>query len=354
MPHINNSNDSKEQSRSKWIYVRWFILRAVLVLYDIIAVNAAYLLALFTRFYVAKEFHDAAARYIPAYIQYAPIYTVFCVIVFIFYRLYSGMWKYAGLHDLNRVLNANAVCFAGHVAGTLLFGIRMPISFYAIGAVVQLCLITVSRFFYRLLVVEKKMLFDNGTVAANAMIVGVSSTARSALRAMERESAVRPVCMVDYKNQSFGLFFDGLPVVNGVDDLAAAIEKYHVQLVLLASTVMPQQIRAQVQETCAQCGVECQDYAGYFQNTGAEITLKSLAERCTGPVEISLHGSKRRFEDGEQAVAGIIGKYAVKSISAKDGELLIELADKNVVQNDLNEEWVKNQEKETGEEISFF
>ena len=55
----------EENRKSKWIYVRWFAIRFLLVVYDIIAVNAACYLALLTRFYVAKQFHSAAAP-IPA------------------------------------------------------------------------------------------------------------------------------------------------------------------------------------------------------------------------------------------------------------------------------------------------
>ena len=54
----------EENRKSKWIYVRWFAIRFFLVVYDIIAVNAACYLALLTRFYVAKQFHSAAA-YLP-------------------------------------------------------------------------------------------------------------------------------------------------------------------------------------------------------------------------------------------------------------------------------------------------
>ena len=40
----------EENRKSKWIYVRWFAIRFLLVVYDIIAVNAACYLALLTRF----------------------------------------------------------------------------------------------------------------------------------------------------------------------------------------------------------------------------------------------------------------------------------------------------------------
>ena len=140
---------------SRWIYVRWILIRFALVVYDILAISAAHFLALVIRFYVAKQFHSVAGYYIEAYSRYAVWYTAFCLVVFCFFKLYSGIWKHAGFNDLNRIFLASAVCLAAHVVGTLLFSMRMPITFYCIGAALQFCLITASRFSYRLILMEK-------------------------------------------------------------------------------------------------------------------------------------------------------------------------------------------------------
>lgn len=346
---------SERKWKIKWIYVRWFVIRFVLVVYDILAVNAAAFLALLTRFYVAKEFHSAAAPYIEAYTQYAPYYTVFCLIVFGFFKLYSGIWKYAGFNDLNRIVGASVICFIGHVAGTLLFVMRMPISFYCLQAFIQLCLITASRFSYRLLLMEKAKVAGSGKNAAiNVMVVGTGGTGKVVLQELEREKTVRPVCALSYQGTDFGSLLNGVPVVNGVENLKAAIEKYRVNYVIIASTVMPQEVRDTVKSLCAQVQVEVQDYSGFFQRVGSGITLKELAQCAGGPVELVIHAERRRYESCEQALLDTAGRYVVKSVAARGDTLVIELTDHSVEQNDLNAEWVKNQEAETGEAISFF
>lgn len=347
---------SETNGHSKWIYVRWFILRFILVVYDILAVNASFYLALLTRFYVAKEFHSVAAQYIEAYHQYAPYYTAFCLIIFACFKLYSGMWKYAGFNDLNRILGANLVCFAVHIAGTVLFAKRMPITFYCIGAVIQFCLIAASRFSYRLLLAEKDKVFNGNKYATiNAMVVGADATGKMVLKILERESTIRPVCVLNYKGAGFSSLLDGVPVVNGVDNLKNAVKKYRVNFVIIASTVMPQETREKVKELCKAENLEVQDYSGFFhQSIGSSITLRGLAEYVDGPVELVINGIHQKYVDGEQALLNTAGRYVVKSISAKADTLVIELTDHSVVQNDLNAAWVKNQEKETGEAISFF
>ncbi len=339
---------------NRWVYVRWFVIRFVLVVYDILAVNAAHYLALVIRFYVAREFHSVAAYYIEAYSQYALWYTVFCLAVFCFFKLYSSIWKYAGFNDLNRILFASFVCIAAHVGGTLLFAMRMPITFYCIGAALQFCLIAASRFSYRLFLVEKNKVFSNKDAQIHAMVVGTGGTAQTVIRELERESDIRLMCVLNYQKVGLGSLFDGIPVIDDVDNLKAAVEKYQINYVIIASASMPQETRSRIKELCKQINVEAQDYSGFFLSTGSHIMFRNLAECTDGPVELVIQGKHRKYPDGKQALRNIAGRYIVKSVWAETDVLMIELDDYSVVQNDLNADWVKAQEKETGEEISFF
>ena len=97
-----------------------------IILLDIISVNAAYFLALLVRFFVGGKFY-ASLRELPyIYSRFAPYYTVICLIVFFLFRLYGGMWKYAGLNDINRIVIACSITAVIQVIGTLLFVQRMP------------------------------------------------------------------------------------------------------------------------------------------------------------------------------------------------------------------------------------
>ena len=103
---------------------RWG-LKLALVLFDVFAVNFSYYLALLLRFYVNHEFHMAGNLFLPLFLKFAPYYTVCCLLVFAAFKLYSGMWKYAGVNDVNRVAQANLITFLIQVIGTMLFMRRM-------------------------------------------------------------------------------------------------------------------------------------------------------------------------------------------------------------------------------------
>ncbi len=130
----------------------------LIVVLDIIAVNAGYLLALYARFYgftvVGKLFYS----YLSAFWHFAPFYTIICIIVFHFFGLYKGTWKYAGLNDLNRVIVASAVTCVVQVLGTIIFVKRMPLTYYIVGTMFQFFFVGAVRMGYRIFLMEKAKL----------------------------------------------------------------------------------------------------------------------------------------------------------------------------------------------------
>lgn len=345
------------EKKHKFVYSRWFFVRLAMVLFDIFAVNFAYFIALIIRFYVNFEINEWAVRFIPAFRAFAPWYTVCCLVIFGAFKLYNNRWKYAGLNDLNRILLANLATFVVQVAGSMVFVLRMPVTYYVIGAVIQFCMIAASRFSYRLFLMERSRVRSRrNATSIPVMIVGVGETSHLVRRHLENdgENAARPVCLLDFRGEEFGNMMEGMPVISGVDKLADAIKKYSVECVILADSTMPTDVRKAVREICGEMNVEVQDFAGFFQESRGAVTLRNLMEYAKGEVELVVNGKSQSFANGEQAVMSVIGKYVVKSVAARENRLVVELQKDILVPNDVKEGWVQNYEKETGEDISFF
>ena len=214
-------------NQRKIMYIRWFLLRLALVAFDIVAVNFSYFIALVIRFYVNFEFNVWAERYIPAFLRFAPYYTVCCLVIFWLFKLYNSRWKYAGLNDLNRILLACLLTCVVQVVGSVVFVLRMPITYYAIGAVIQFVLIAASRFSYRLFLLERsRVRVRRNATSIPVMIVGVGETSHIVRRHLERdaENAAHPVCLVDFRCEGFGDMLEGMPVIRGMDRIPDAIK----------------------------------------------------------------------------------------------------------------------------------
>jgi FlaA1/EpsC-like NDP-sugar epimerase len=341
----------------KYIYIRWLFLRLALVVYDILAVNAAYFLALVVRFYVNSEFNVWAVKYIPAFWEFSPYYTVCALVVFGLLGLYNSLWKYASLSDMNRILLASAITCVIHIVGTLTFVQRMPITYYAFGAAFQFVMISASRFSYRLLIIERdKFAKRRKKESVNVMVVGVGESSRTVLKHFDRDpnSIARPVCVIDFSNTEFQGVLAGVPVIRGIENIESAVQKYQVDRVLLADSIMPAEVRREVREICREIDLSVQDFSSYFQSTPSRIPLHSLLEYVEGPFWIKAEDRLTRFEFSDQALAALQGKYIVSAIRSHDGEPCFVLIKDVLLPNDIQEEWVQDYQKNTGEDVSFF
>lgn len=318
------------ERKKKMRITRSNMVRIALVLFDAVAVNLSYYFALVIRFYVNFEFNEWAVKYIPAFWEFVPYYTVFCLIIFWRFHLYSRRWQYASMEDMNRILIANIVTCAGHIAGTLIITLRMPITYYAIGAITQFALIAASRLSYRLVTMEierSKARKRSDELLKKVMVVGVGETAHQVLRHMERDldGAMKPACLVDFRSDGYGSMMEGVPVIGGVEAIAEAVKTYSVESVILADTAMPGVVRKRVREICDELGMEVQDYVGYFQESWGSMTLSNMVTYISSEVELIINGVHRRCASGKQAAQYITERHAVKAMYAQDNRLVIEL-----------------------------
>ena len=319
-----------------------------IVLLDIIAVNAAYFLALLVRFYVNFEFRDVAKDYyLPAFLQFAPIYTVLCFLVFVAFKLYGGMWRFAGINDMNRIIGASVVTAIIQIIGTTFiftpekYG-HMPITYYVIGAILQFFFISLIRFGYRILLVEKKKVNNRKTPTVPSIIIGAGETARKAIHHLE-DTPFRATIMIDEK--SAGKTLDGIPIkAEFAENLAS------VRAAFIADPNLSADKRKEIKEKCDEAGIELQDYTGYLSNLGGRIPVSSLLELVKSKIILVIDGKEQEFCSGEEALKSLKNRYDIKAIS----NAKVELVKPSSVAYVGYDAWAQQHKEQTGEDVSFF
>src|SRR5699024_5620423 len=103
----------------------------ILLIYDIIASNMSYFLALWLRFDL--HFSETPKRYLLPFVRFVPLYTVFLVITFYILRLYRSLWRYASFGELNRIIASTLITTVFHIVGITILYTVMPVSYYLIG-----------------------------------------------------------------------------------------------------------------------------------------------------------------------------------------------------------------------------
>lgn len=317
-----------------------------IVLLDILAVNAAYFLALMIRFYVNFEFRPSVGYYLTDWLRFTPFYTVICILVFFLFRLYGGMWRYAGISDMNRIIGANAVTVAVQVLGTMTmlgFARRMPLTYYVIGAVLQFLFVALIRFAYRMLLVEKKRISRRKTAAVSAAVVGSGETAKRAVRFLEENGDIRIRAILDPAGD--GKSLDGVPVFADPEEALR-----EVQVVYLADVAMSGERRREIRRLAEGKSLRVQDVTGYLANLGGRLSLTALLDLAEGPVVLCAQGKETRYENGRAALEAVTGRQAVLALR----NLTVDLGTPEDAGVAGDESWAKQHQEETGEEISFF
>ena len=304
------------------------------VLLDMLAFVLSYLMTLYIRLYVNGVFRDGA-YYLDFFWKFVPFYAVAAFVVFALLRLYGGIWQYAGLHDLNRLISANMITAALHVGISMLvisllpdnvrMASRMPTSYYIIGAVIQFLFTASIRFFNRFFQEEKRRISKRNALAV--MLVGTGETAKTVRRHLEEDSdsGVRVVCIYTYKDSEVGSLLDGVPAVGRLEQFKDHIEKFQVKRVILADPFLPMSIRERIRSICQTSDIEIQDFSGFLRYDGASLSFRKLMERVDGKVIILEDGKITRYENGEQALMSVVDKHDVKSISVRENCIFVEL-----------------------------
>jgi FlaA1/EpsC-like NDP-sugar epimerase len=296
------------------------------VLLDIVVVNISYLGALLLRFFVNFNLRPVAAeKYFPAWEHFTPWYTVLAIFVFIGFRLYGGLWRYAGINDMNRIIGASLVTSAIHVAGTCLFFTRMPITYYILGTIFQFIFVVIIRFSHRAVLVERRKIRSRRGNNPKCIVVGVGENGRKILKHIEEESVYKPVAVVGNGSGTM----DGVPI-SSID----AVKWHEVDVVFIADPLLPIDERNRIKEKCGK-NIEIQDYTGYFSNLGGRLSVTELLSVISGPVTLDINGVERIFSSGEEAIQSFTRQYDVKKL---EGQIKVKLVDhqKTSTQDALN------------------
>lgn len=279
-----------------------------IVLLDIIAVNGAYLMALLIRFYVHFEFTRAIGDFREYYLTFTPYYTVLCLIVFFICGLYDGMWRYAGLDDMNRIIWANVLTAIIQVAGTKLFVHGMPTSYYLIGGFLQFLMIAMIRFAYRFLHIRKQRGEKMKTWTIPSMVIGSGDTGKEFTRYLEDNSPFQVVVIV---GEHSGKTMDGIPIVD-FSSISAQIQYQGVSAVFIADESLSQEKRDEIR--MAAKGVEVRDYLDFLAGLPGCLPLNALLGIVEGPVVVNVDGADRNFASLQECVTVLSDRYEVKSV----------------------------------------
>ena len=290
-----NSFESKSNKRknTSFLFERLHMKDLLFMLYDMATVVASYFFALWIRF--DCQFTEIPDKHLLAWLRFAPIYIILCMVVFRIFHLYKSIWKYASIVEATRIMCASGILGVLHaVLITLLFG-RMPISYYVIGIAVQFLLVVAVRFCYRFVLLErnKSKKLSQAVMSSRVMLIGAGEAGQMILRDLQRSPHINEIacCIIDDDKKKQGRLLYGVPIVGGREDILLNVEKYKIEKIYLAMPGATAGQRRDILDICKE--TDCQ-----------LKSLPGLAEIVSGKVDA---GSMR-----DVSVEDLLGRESVK------------------------------------------
>lgn len=256
----------------------WQVISALLLVYDALSVNIAFLAALWLRF--DCRFSMIPQDYLQAWLHFTLIYTVLCLIVFAAFRLYHSIWRFASFTELERLLAANLVCGALHIAGITILFRRMPISYHAMGIVLQILLVGGIRFAYRFVLLIRSWRKQKGQAFYRVMLIGAGEAGQMILRDLMKseESKDRVCCIIDDNPNKWNRYVDGIPVVGGREHILLNVDKFKIDKIYLAIPSASAEAKRDILNICKETSCELKILPGIFQLVQDNIGVSSMKD----------------------------------------------------------------------------
>jgi len=267
-------------NKKRFHFEPWHRIAAILLLFDIFAVNLSYFIALWLRFDL--KYSTIPERYLTEWIRLVPIYTVIVIAVFALMRLYRSLWRYASYAELWRIIAACVITSGLHtILSRVLFG-RMPISYYVVGAGIQLVATIGIRFAYRFLLLMRAHHGDGGDEhgISRVMIIGAGSAGQMIMRDIRRSKSIhdKVVCFIDDDANKWSRFLDGVPIIGGREEILTAAEKYGVDKIYLAIPSASAEARRDILNICKETGCALKNLPGMYQFVLGDVSVSAMRD----------------------------------------------------------------------------
>jgi FlaA1/EpsC-like NDP-sugar epimerase len=247
------------------------IRRFIVFGHDVVAAAVVWLAAFWLRFNL-----DVPTDYAAAMLSRLPLVVGVHAVVFWTLGLYRGMWRYASLPDLQRIVAA--VGLAGIAVPALLVMLRMddlvPRSVYLIAPALLALAMGGSRLAYRAWREGRLTTLVSKPQSAPVLVLGAGTAAAALLKELASSPQWRVVGVLDDDLGKRGAELVGVKVLGALADVAAQAQRYGVAQAIIAMPEATHGERKRAVDLCQQAGINA-------------LTVPALSDIVTGRVSVS-------------------------------------------------------------------
>lgn len=238
--------------------------------HDIVATVIAWWLAFALRFnfQIPPEFYDS--------IMFNGLWVLPMEIAMFFqFGLYRGVWRFASLPDLKRIINALFVASLVIMVIKIMLGTAgiIPRSVHILNPILLLMMMGGSRFVYRAWK-DHSLYSMTSSMGKPVVVIGAGDLAINLLNDLTRSQDWRVVGVVDEESHLHGREIRGVRVLGSISELDAIVKDTEIEHVILALTPKQHQTRKKAIAAANQLGLNV-------------LTVPSLDDLIAGKLSVS-------------------------------------------------------------------
>jgi FlaA1/EpsC-like NDP-sugar epimerase len=238
--------------------------------HDLAACAVAWFVAFWLRFnfYVPPAYADLAMQ------------TVVWVIaihipIFIAFNLYRGIWRFASLHDLRRIIFAVSVAALAVPAAMLMLETRPPRSVFIMTPVFLIMIMGGSRFVYRVWK-ERSFSIAPGVVRTPVIVLGAEEAAANLIKELARSPQWRIVGVLTEDQNKHGRELHGIKVLGAIDKIGAQAQSFGARHAIIAMPESQHTLRRQAIELARTAGLQVLTVPSFDDLMSGKITVSQI------------------------------------------------------------------------------
>lgn len=182
-----------------------------------------------------------------------PIYTIIYMGTFVVMGVYKNIWRYAGIQDIFKCLQASVTANILFLVITKSFNIFVRYYVYIVAFFVTSFCTMAIRVVYRALLIIGDKSTKKLTHYTNIMIVGAGQATVSILNEINRNNPNNYLieCIVDDDKIKVGRTINSVPVVSHTEDIPSMVKKYDIEEIILSIPSLDKDNKKRILDICA-------------------------------------------------------------------------------------------------------
>lgn len=258
------------------MHVAWLKVRSpwAAFIHDFISIPLAWFGAYWCRFNLS----DIPEEYFEYALYHTPLVIGVQVVFFWVFGLYRGVWRFASLPDLTRIIKS-IILGSLVITLTLFFTTRLdlvPRSVMPVYSMLLLFILGGSRFIYRWSKDRKILPYVS---QKRVLIVGAGEAGDGLVRDLFRnDHSFAPIGFVDDRERKLGREIHGVRILGSSRDIPELVKKHRIELIFIALPSANAQEMRRINTICESTGVPVRTLPGMNDLVEGRVGVKSLRD----------------------------------------------------------------------------